>query len=193
VALEKHVRELEALGVKPPATTPIFYEVAASRATTAAAIDVSGPASSGEIEFALLRFNGETWVGVGSDHTDREVETYGVTVSKQMCDKPIAPVFWSFASVEGHWDQLMLRAHIYDPDGTRVLYQEGSVGHMLAPGELLAKWGNALEEGTLMLGGTLAARGGIRPSRRFEYELEDPVLGRRIAHGYDVHELPVRG
>jgi hypothetical protein len=44
-----------------------------------------------------------------------------------------------------------------------------------------------------MLGGTLAARGGIRPSRRFEYELEDPVLGRRIVHGYDVHELPVRG
>jgi len=193
VALEKHVRELEALGVKPPATTPIFYEVAASRATTASVIDVSGPASSGEIEFALLRLNGEMWVGVGSDHIDREVETYGVTVSKQMCDKPIAPVFWPFTSVEGHWDQLMLRAHIYDAGGKRVLYQEGSVGHMVAPGELLAKWENVLEEGTLMLGGTLAARGGIRPSRRFEYEFEDPVLGRRIAHGYDVHELPVRG
>ena len=193
VALEKHIHELEALGVKPPATTPIFYEVAASRVTTAATIDVSGSASSGEVEFVLLQFNGEMWVGVGSDHTDREVETYGVTVSKQMCDKPIAPVFWPFASVEGHWDQLMLRAHIYDPHGMRVLYQEGSVGHMLAPGELLTKWGSALEEGTLMLGGTLAARGGIRPSRRFEYELEDPVLGRRIVHGYDVHELPVRG
>jgi hypothetical protein len=87
----------------------------------------------------------------------------------------------------------MLRAHIYESDGARVLYQEGSVGHMLAPSDLLARLGDTLEEGTLILGGTLAARGGIRPSRRFEYELEDPVLERRIIHGYDVHELPVRG
>ncbi len=140
-----------------------------------------------------LRLDGKMWVGVGSDHTDREVETYGVTVSKQMCDKPIAPVFWPFASVQDHWDRLILRAHIYEADGTRVLYQEGSVGHMLAPGELLAKWGHVLEDGTLMLGGTLAARGGIRPSERFEFELDDPLLDRRVSHGYDVHELPVRG
>ena len=193
VALEKHVRELEALGVKPPATTPIFYEVAAARATTASTIDASGSKSSGEVEFVLLRLDGETWVGVGSDHTDREVETYGVTVSKQMCDKPVAPVFWPFASVEKHWDKLMLRAHIYEANGSRVLYQEGSVGHMLAPAELLSKWGRPLEEGMLMMGGTLAAKGGIRPSRRFEVELEDPVLGRRIVHGYDINELPVRG
>jgi hypothetical protein len=193
VALDKHIRELEALGVKPPATTPIFYEVAAARATTASTIDVSGSTSSGEVEFVLLRHGGETWVGLGSDHTDREVETYGVTVSKQMCDKPIAPAFWPFASVAKHWDRLMLRAYIYEAGGARVLYQEGSVGHMLAPSELLVKWGHALEDGTLMLCGTLAARGGIRPSRRFEFELEDPVLERRITHGYDVNELPVRG
>jgi hypothetical protein len=30
-AVEKHVKELEALGVKRPATTPIFYRVAAAR------------------------------------------------------------------------------------------------------------------------------------------------------------------
>jgi hypothetical protein len=107
-------------------------------------------------------------------------ETYGLTMSKQMCDKPIAPVLWPFASVEGHWDKLMLWAHIYDADRTRIPYQEGSVGDMRAPGELRAKWGHP------------PARDGIRPSRRFEYELEDPVLGRRIVHGYDVDELPVR-
>jgi hypothetical protein len=38
----------------------------------------------------LLASGGKTYVTVGSDHTDRKVETYGVTVSKQMCDKPIA-------------------------------------------------------------------------------------------------------
>ena len=38
-----------------------------------------------------------------------------------------------------------------------------------------------------------AAKGGIRPADRFEFELEDPVLKRTIKHGYDVVTLPVRG
>jgi hypothetical protein len=44
-----------------------------------------------------------------------------------------------------------------------------------------------------MFGGTFAAKGGIRPADRFEFELEDPVLKRAIKHGYDVVTLPVRG
>jgi hypothetical protein len=36
-AVEKHIRELEALGVKRPASTPIFYRFAAARLTTGAA------------------------------------------------------------------------------------------------------------------------------------------------------------
>jgi hypothetical protein len=44
-----------------------------------------------------------------------------------------------------------------------------------------------------MFCGTFAARGGIRPSTRFEMELEDPVLRRRLTHGYAIHALPVEG
>ena len=44
-----------------------------------------------------------------------------------------------------------------------------------------------------MFGGTFAAKGGIRPADRFEFELEDPVLKRKIRHGYDVIVLPVLG
>ena len=102
-AVEKHIRELEALGVKRPASTPIFYRVSAARLTTDAEIEVVGEKSGGEVEFVLLRHGGRMWVGTGSDHTDREVETYGVTVSKQMCDKPIASAFWAFDEVAPHW------------------------------------------------------------------------------------------
>ena len=42
-----------------------------------------------------------------------------------------------------------------------------------------------------MFCGTLGAIGGVRPGSRFEMELEDPVLGRRLAHAYDVESLPV--
>jgi hypothetical protein len=200
-ALEKHIKELEALGVKRPAATPIYYRVSALRLTTAAEIEAVGPHSGGEVEFVLLQRGGRLWVGAGSDHTDRQVETYGVTVSKQMCDKPVAPVFWAFDDVAAHWDRLMLRAHVIE-DGERILYQEGSVAAMLAPLDLIGRCpfprgetreAGRLPENTLMFCGTLAARGGVRPTKRFEFEIEDPVLGRSIAHAYSVRILPVLG
>jgi hypothetical protein len=192
-ALEHHIVELERLGVKRPASTPIFYRAAAARVTTGNSIEVSGDASSGEVEFTILKSDGRLWIGVGSDHTDRQVETYNVTVSKQMCDKPIAGEFWAFEDVAGHWDKLMLRSYIREQD-ERVLYQEGSVAAMLAPESLLHLWnGGTLEEGTLMFCGTLGAKGGIRPAPRFEFELEDPVLGRKLSAGYSVISLDVVG
>jgi hypothetical protein len=44
-----------------------------------------------------------------------------------------------------------------------------------------------------MFCGTLAAKGGVRPAPRFEFELEDPVRNLRIRHGYDIAVLPVMG
>jgi Protein of unknown function (DUF2848) len=201
-AVEKHIKELEALGVKRPATTPIFYRVSARRLTTSTEIEAVGAHSGGEVEFVLLQHGGRLWVGAGSDHTDRQVETYGVTVSKQMCDKPVAPVFWAFDDVAPHWDRLMLRAHVIE-DGERKLYQEGSVAAMLAPLDLIGRCpiprggtregGAQLPENTLLFCGTLAARGGVRPTERFEFAIEDPVVGRSIAHAYSVRILPVLG
>ena len=192
-ALEKHIKELEVLGVKRPATTPIFYRVAAARLTTAPSIEVLGEQSSGEVEFVLLQTAGALWVGTGSDHTDREVEAYGVSVSKQMCEKPVAPAFWRFTDVAAHWDRLLLRSYAVI-GGARVLYQEGSVAAMRHPEDLIARYSKAgLAEGTLMFCGTLAVHGGIRPAVRFEFELEDPVIGRKIQHGYDVVSLPNLG
>ena len=194
-AMEKHIQELEELGVSRPASTPIYYRVAASRLTTATAIEVSGTDSSGEVEFVLARIDGRLWVGVGSDHTDRKVETIGVAISKQLCEKPIGKTFWPFDEVADHWDKLVLRSFILE-GGERKLYQEGPVTTMLDPVELLSKWCGGeprLPEGTAMFCGTLAARGGIRAAARFEYELHDPVLQRTLAHGYDVASLPIAG
>ena len=194
VAVEKHIAELEAIGVKRPASTPIFYRVSAARLTTDETIEAVGAQSSGEVEYVIVQAEGRLWVGVGSDHTDREVETYGVTVSKQMCDKPIAPRFWPHDEVAGHWDRLILRSHIVEA-GQRVLYQEGSVAAMMMPAALMIRYAanGRLPEGTLMFCGTLAVKGGIRPADRFEFEIEDPVLGRTIRHGYSIEPLPILG
>jgi hypothetical protein len=194
VARDKHIAELEAIGIARPATTPIYYRVAARRLTTADSIEVSGGETSGEVEFVLIGWEGRIFVGVGSDHTDRKVESYSVTVSKQMCDKPIASVLWELEDVAGHWDRMILRAFAWI-DGARVLYQEGTLDSMLSVEELIERGfgGARLPDGCAMFGGTFAAKGGIRPASRFEFELEDPILKRRIGHGYDVIELPVLG
>ena len=193
IAVEKHIKELEALGVKRPATTPIFYRVAAARLTTDDTIEPVGESSGGEVEFVLLQDAGRLWVGAGSDHTDREVEKYGVTVSKQLCDKPIASVFWSYEEVAPHWDELILRARVIE-GGKSALYQEGAVTAMMHPQALLEKHSStSLRDGTLLFGGTLAAHGGVRPTSEFSFELEDPVLGRKIAHRYRVRTLPILG
>jgi hypothetical protein len=194
VARDKHIAELEQLGIARPASTPIYYRVAARRLTTADAIEVSGSDSSGEVEFVLIGAEGRIFVGVGSDHTDRKVEAYGVTVSKQMCDKPLAPVLWNFADIADHWDRIVLRSFA-TIDGERVLYQEGRLDGMLGVDELIARGfdGGRLPDGCAVFGGTFAAKGGIRSATRFEFEIDDPVLKRSIRHGYDVIELPVLG
>jgi hypothetical protein len=192
-AVEKHIAELAALGVKRPATTPIFYRVAASRLSTSDSIEVLGAHSSGEVEFVLLKALGRLWVGTGSDHTDREVESYGVSVSKQMCEKPIASSFWPYDEVASQWDRLTLRSFA-TVGRKRTLYQEDTVAAMRHPEDLIARYAkDGLKEGTLMFGGTLAVHGGVRPAERFEFELEDPVLGRKIRHAYDVVTLPNLG
>jgi hypothetical protein len=194
VARDKHIVELEALGVARPASTPIYYRVSARRLTLEDEIEVCGPESSGEVEFVLIGWQRRIFVGCGSDHTDRKVESYGVTVSKQMCDKPVASVLWELEDVIGHWDRMILRAHAVI-GGQRELYQEGTLDAMLPVDDLIKRGfdGGRLPDGCAMFGGTFAAKGGIRPASRFEFELEDPVLKRTIRHAYDVVSLPVRG
>jgi len=190
-AVAHHIEELKALGVPPPSRTPIFYLGSLSRVTCAGAIEVLGGDTSGEAEVVLLQHKGTLWVGIGSDHTDRKLETYGVAASKQICDKPIGTEFWRYDAVVPHWDQLQLRAYA-TIGGKRELYQDGPVSRMLSPAALLSLYNDSgiLPDGTLMFCGTLAAIGGIRPAGRFECELTDPVLRRTIRCGYDITVLP---
>ncbi len=190
-ALKKHIRELEEIGVKPPKTTPIFYRVAASLLTYSDEIQVSGNDTSGEVEFVLFRTEKDLFVTVGSYHTDRKADTIGVTLSKQLCHKPIARDAWRYDEVKPHWEKLVLRSWIPE-GGKKVLYQEGAVSAMRSPEDLLQRYGG-LKPGQAMFCGTFAAKGGIRPSQNFEMELEDPVLHRSLRHVYSIRSLPVEG
>ncbi|MEQ8346536.1 MAG: DUF2848 domain-containing protein [Sneathiellaceae bacterium] len=193
-AMEAHIRELEEIGVPRPAQTPTYYRVGASLLTQAGEIEVAGTGSSGEVEFVLFMSGGQHYVGLGSDHTDRELEKTGVTWSKQACPKPIGANLWRLADLTDHWDRLVLRSWA-TMDGVRSLYQEGPVTTMRDPMELLSGFlkGGAKPAGLAMFCGTLAVQGGLRPADLFEIELEDPVLDRRLHHAYRVRPLPIAG
>lgn len=191
-SVEKHIAELAAIGVKRPRAVPMFYRVAANLLTTAREIEVVGESSSGEVEFVLVSAPDGLYVGVGSDHTDRKVEAFGVTVSKQMCPKPLGSELWPLADLDAHWDRLVLRSHV-TRGGRRLLYQEGEVSHMLAPRELIGRFSGSafLAPGTAMFCGTLAVRGEIGGGERFEIELHDPVRSRSLTHEYAARVLAI--
>ena len=193
-ALEAHIKELEAIGVKRPKSVPIFYRVSCSLLSTAMFIEVMADKSSGEVEFVLFALDDELWLGVGSDHTDRKAETVGVTLSKQLCAKPVGTTLWRYDEVKPHWDKLKLRSYVPD-GGKRRLYQEGPVTTMRSPEELIKLYtgGDKLAPGTAMFCGTFAVHGDISYSGTFDMELEDPVLGRKLTHSYKIVSLPDEG
>ena len=193
-ALEAHIKELEALGVKRPKSVPIFYRNAVSLLTAAPEIQTIGDKSSGEVEFVLYSLDDGMWVGVGSDHTDRKAETIGVTLSKQMCAKPVGTALWRYDEVKPHWEKLTLRSFVSD-GGARRLYQEGPVTNMRSPEELIKLYtgGDRLPAGTAMFCGTFAVHGGFSYGGTFDMELEDAVLKRKLTHSYKTVSLPDEG
>ena len=189
-ALNHHIEELAAIGVPRPSSVPVFYRNAATNIVQTDRLEVLGPDTSGEVEPVIVALDDGLWIGLGSDHTDRKAETMGIALSKQLCGKVMGPALWRFDEIAAHWDQIMIRAHAVI-GGARTLYQEGPLAAMRHPDDLIARYGKALAPKTIMFCGTLGAKGGIRPASRFEMELDDPVLKRRMSHAYDVVDLPV--
>ena len=198
-ALDHHIAELAALGVPGPSRIPTFYRLdPALLAGPVAEIHVLGEDTSGEVEAVLLSLADGLWVGLGSDHTDRAMEAHGVAIAKQLCRKPMAAGLWRFDEVIAHWDQIMLRAHV-TKGGVRKLYMEAPLAAVRRPDDLIRDYADELGQagaptlpvGTVMFLGAIGAIDGIRPSPRFEMELDDPVLGRALSHAYDIRTLPI--
>lgn len=183
-AVRHHIEELAEIGVPRPSRVPLFYEVSPLLAVQSDRISVLGKETSGEAEPFILRAGGRLWLGLGSDHTDRWLETTSVAHSKQGCPKPVAKDLWPMDGVADHLDELTLSASI--DDGT--LYQQGTLEQILPLPNLVESAG--LRDGEAMLCGTLPAIGGVRPASHYEMELARKD-GRAIGLSYDVETLPV--
>ena len=191
-ALQAHIDELAHLGVPGPNRVPIYMNFSNYLLTTDDEVTVISDKSSGEVEYVLLRQGEEIWVTVGSDQTDREVETKSIPASKQMYAKCFAPECWPYPEVRDHWDRLILRCRVNKGDEKR-LYQEDSLSSILGPQELLENMpqeGLTKNGGLVLFSGTIATKGGLVYGDSYDLELEDPVLKRSIKYSYKVKILP---
>lgn len=187
-ALDHHIEELAAIGVPGPSSVPLYYRVSVDQVVQSADVQVLGRDSSGEIEPVLVATENGLLLTVGSDHTDRKVESYSIAVSKQMCPKVLARFAWPVEA--GPWmDRLELesRATI---DGREVVYQRGTLAMIRPLTELVERYGG-LKPGTVMLCGTVPVEGGIRHADRFAMRLSDPESGAAVEHAYAIETLPV--
>jgi len=189
--VHEHIHELAEMGVPEPPAIPTIYRVGLNMMTDSDRIEVQGENTSGEVEFTALVDKDRVFVTVGSDHTDRDLESYSIEKAKQITLKISPDRYWTLEEVEGHWDSIILRAWINDA-GIRTLYQEGSLELLLPLDRLfdiIRERTDEPLEGAVVYSGTIPAIGGIRPSDRFWMQMEDPVLGRSIEHEYSIETI----
>jgi hypothetical protein len=181
----KHVEELRKLGVPAPEKTPTVYMVAPYLVLTdeePGAVDVKGFETSAEVEYVAL-FGEETYITVGSDHTDRWLEKVSVERAKQACPKIMSSTMWLYSDLKDHWDRIVIRSFVVN--GGKKLYQEGNLGEIL-PVERLADILNLKKE-SLLFSGTIPVKGGkVICANEYEIDMEDPLLDRRISLEYRV-------
>jgi hypothetical protein len=134
--VRRHIDELAAEGIPPPERVPELYSGLPAQLAIGGSLPPGRGWSSGEVEYVLFVTDAGVLVGVGSDHTDRELERAAVVAAKQAFPKIVGPTVWPLDALAGDWDSLRLRSWVTCA-GERSLYQEGAMATILAPSDLL--------------------------------------------------------
>lgn len=87
-------------------------------ATTSDRVQVQPGETSGEIEYAVIWYEGKKYVTVVSDQIDRNLENFSVPKSKQACPDVFSPEVWPWDEVKEHFGELILECYI-TKDGKR--------------------------------------------------------------------------
>ena len=190
-AVQHHIDELAAVGVPAPQHVPTLFALGNHLLTTAEAIQVHGNETSGEIEYVLFWYQGEIFVTVGSDHTDRRLEKHSIPKSKNLCLNVMAAEAWPYEEVKEHFDQLDLDCSV-TRKGKDSPYQHDLTGSLLGPeywiAELQQRLGQ-LEDGLVLFSGAIGTVAGLVVGDAYTFHLIDPILKRSIDHHYTCEVL----
>lgn len=194
-AVEAHIEELRREGVPPPPSVPMIFPVLSHNVTIENQIEVIGSKTSGEVEFVLLLDGENIFVGVGSDHTDRDLEGQSIIKSKQICQNVLSRNVWKYEDVESGWDKLLLQSWIkVDETDEEILYQKAPLETIISPATLMdlvkSKLNDGKEDGLVIFSGTAPIlTGEIIYGNYFRGELIDLRLGRALSCEYEIRKL----
>jgi hypothetical protein len=194
-AVQAHIDELAKEGVPVPNEVPMIFPVVSSNLTTGHEIEVVGGKTSGEVEYVLLLDGDEVLVGIGSDHTDREVEVLSIVKSKQVCPNVMAAEVWTLDEVIDGWDDMIIRSWVKTGEAeTEILYQEATLGTIIPAVELLnivkSNVNDGILDGIAIFSGTVpVVTGEMIFGTHFRVELFDPGLDRAIGTEYRIRNL----
>lgn len=187
--VEHHIEEMAQQGVPRPARIPMFWPVLPHLLTQGQEVAVYGGETTPEVEYVLFDWKGTLYVTLGNDQCDIEVEAkLSGEKSKNLCPKTVAKIAWPLAEVLPHWDALELMLSCRGE-----LLQRDKLAALIRPEILLEKIAavdGPQSAGRMIFSGTIASIGQLPPPPyELSMRLRDPVLGREIAHEFNVTAL----
>lgn len=191
--VRRHIEELAAKGIPGPKSIPVLFPVVCHTLTTDSVVEVYGSETSGEVEYVLCVVSEDkVYVGLGSDHTDRHLEETDIPRSKQICPNIMSRAVWPLEEVEEHWDDLLMSASVVK-NTEAIRYQEGRLGLLLNPAELMAfakgKIGGPLQNLIIFSGTMGMLTDEFVFGESFSAKLIDEKTNRRLEISYEVKPL----
>ncbi|MBO6759188.1 MAG: DUF2848 family protein [Roseibium sp.] len=167
---------------------PRIYPIALQALTSDDEVLVQSDRTSGEVEI-VIHVGDEIYVGVGSDHTDRALETVSIPGSKQAVVNHLAPVFWPYDEIRDSWDDCVLKSWVDDR-----LYQDVGVSAFLRPEDIIAllrERVNGVPDRDFMIycGTIVSVDKALGFGTNWRYQIDSPSTGRRIGATYQVVDI----
>jgi len=187
----EHIHELERdLGMPAPKRIPTIFECSNNLLTQEEQLQFIGKDTCGEAEYVIVLNDGKLYIGIGSDHTDRALESYNVLKSKQMCAKPIGTELWDYQDVKDHWDSIRISS-FQTVDGEEIPYQSGTMAEILPPETIIAELQERVDDlgNSIIFSGTVPTLSGLKYGTTFRCEMIDDTLSRRISCFYRAHAI----
>ena len=180
--IKAHIDEQLKIGITTSSDIPHYFLCWPGLISFSNRLFVVGNDSTGELEFTIVKGNDEeVYIGLVSDHCDRQLSRVKVRKSKQVCCKPVSRQLWRYKDIKDHWDQIRLISWQYRGD-EETLYQKGSLSDYITLEEIIefAERSMGVTHNYLVMAGTINTISGYFENDGFKGKMIDPILGREL-------------
>lgn len=193
--LESQLAKMADAGVNRPSELPTIVPKPAHLITTRETIQVNEANTAGEAEFVLFPEADRTYVGVGNDHKDRDLEREAMHKANSSCPSVVSDHVWVLEEIRDHWDSLVLRSWV-EVDGELQEHQRATLEQFMEPETIIECVDRRTSEpsrGTAIWSGTVGVDEAaidpfpsVVPGSFYIIQLYDPILDRRLIGHYEI-------